>query len=118
MFEQTTTSQPRSAISDWALRGAIAVAFTIFGAEKFDAPLWAAFFRDVGIGQWFRYFTGAVEILGAVLVLLPVTATVGLALLAATMAGAALIHIFGDSVIPVVFFSGLAAFGLSRLDRR
>jgi uncharacterized membrane protein YphA (DoxX/SURF4 family) len=53
------------------------------------------------------YFTGAIEIPGGVLVLIPATVTIGLALLACTMASAALILIFvihrpQDSV-----FSGL-----------
>ena len=32
---------------------------------------WVGLFRQIGLGQWFRYFTGAVEILGGVLVLVP-----------------------------------------------
>ena len=36
------------------------------------------FFDQVGVGQWFRYFTGLVEVFGALLVLIPKTAQAGL----------------------------------------
>jgi len=123
MFEQAAAGEARNPIGDWALRGAIGLAFVVFGWEKFDAhSMWPQFFRDVGIGQWFRYFTGVVEILGGVLLLIPPTAVIGLSMLAVTMAGAALIHIFvlghpGNSVIPLVFFVGLGAFWFSRRNR-
>jgi hypothetical protein len=76
-------------------------------------------FQQIGIGQWFRDFTGAVEILGGVLVAIPKTARVGLALLATTMASAALILDFqirrpGDSVISTGLFILLAAFWWAR----
>jgi hypothetical protein len=70
---------------------------------------WVKLFDQIGIGQWFRHFTGVVEILGGVLVLIPKTITAGLAILTCTMASAALILVFvvkrpGDAV-----FSGLLA---------
>jgi hypothetical protein len=60
-----------------------------------------------------------VEILGGLLVLIPATATAGLALLACTMASAALILIFvvhqpGASIVSIAFCLGLTLFGLSR----
>jgi hypothetical protein len=39
-------------------------------------------FHQIVFGQWFRHFTGVVEILGGVLVMIPWTVTPGLALLA------------------------------------
>ena len=118
MFEEPDLRQSRDKIGDWVLRGGIALAFVLFGAEKFPSgpgAQWVKFFSQIGAGQWFRYFTGVVEIVGAVLVLIPWTARAGLALLAATMAAAALILVFvlrrpGDSVISTAFFLGLAAF--------
>ena len=123
VFEQANLGEPRNLIADWALRGAIAAAFAVFGSEKFDPhSMWPGFFQQVGIGHWFRYFTGAVEILGGLLVLIPRTATAGLALLAAIMAGAVLNHVFmlghpGNSPLPAVFCVGLAAFWRSRRIR-
>ena len=123
VFDQATRSEPRNPIADWFLRGAIGGAFAIFGWEKFDAhSMWPEFFQQVGFGQWFRYFTGVVEILAGVLILIPRTAVAGLALAAVTMAGAAGVHIFvlghpGNSVIPAAFFIGLATFWFSRRSR-
>ena len=83
MFEQANV-EPRNALGDWILRGGIAVLFVLFGAEKFsstpDSP-WVNLFQQIGAGQWFRYFTGIVEVLGSVLLLIPWTVAAGLALL-------------------------------------
>src|SRR5262249_1066149 len=68
-------------------------------------------------GQWFRYFTGIVQIAGAVLVLVPRTFVVGIALLACTMAGAVAIWIVrfgavGNAIIPAVVLVGLVGVGV------
>jgi putative oxidoreductase len=46
-------------------RGAIALIFVLAGAEKFG-PGWVGLFQQVGVGQWFRFFTGGIEILSGV----------------------------------------------------
>jgi uncharacterized membrane protein YphA (DoxX/SURF4 family) len=79
MFEDANLREPRSVLSDWILRGAISVVFVLFGAEKFPSnpgSPWVNLFQQIGAWQWFR-FTGVVEIVGGVLVLIPWTATVG-----------------------------------------
>jgi putative oxidoreductase len=121
MFEQVSIGDRRSALGDWIVRGAIAAVFVLFGAEKFPSgpeSEWVGMFQQIGLGQWFRYFTGVVEILGGVLVLIPWTVTIGLALLACTMLGAVVIVAFVlgpfSSVFPGVFLIGLVVFGLSR----
>lgn len=121
MFEQAITPEPRSAIGDWILRGGICLFFVSAGADKFS-PGWVELFREIGVGQWFRYFTGVVEILGGVLVLIPWTVTCGVALLASTMASAALIMIFVvgrpfDSVFSGAVFFALAFFWWDREHR-
>ena len=122
MFDQIRTSQNRDRIGDWVLRGGVALVFVLFGFDKFPsgpgAP-WVKFFDQVGIGQWFRYFTGVVEVAGALLVLIPKTVRIGLALLAITMACAALIVILrlgrpADSVFSGIFFAILAALWWTR----
>jgi len=122
MFEQANISDRRSALGDWVVRGAIAAVFVLFGAEKFPSgpgSEWVSMFQQIGLGQWFRYFTGVIEIVGGVLVLIPWTVTLGLVLLAATMLGAVVIVAFvlGSpfaSVFPGAFLAGLVLFGLSR----
>ena len=118
MFETSTSGQARDGIGDWVLRGGIALAFVLFGFEKFPSgpnAEWVRFFNQVGIGQWFRYFTGLVEVAGAALVLFPTTTRIGAAILAVTMAAASLIHIFilhqaGNIVITGALCAGLVAF--------
>ncbi|MBZ5631684.1 MAG: DoxX family protein [Acidobacteriia bacterium] len=124
MFE--TVGERRNVLSDWMFRGAIALVFVLAGAEKFSSDpqsSWVRLFQQIGVGQWFRYVTGAVEVLGGVLVMMPWTVTAGLALLACTMAAAALIVLFvigrpADSVFPGIFFIGLAAFSWNRRRHR
>ena len=125
MFEQASVDEPRNVLGDWIVRGGIAVAFVFFGWEKFPSDPgseWVKLFQQIGAGQWFRYFTGVVEVLGGILVLIPWTATAGLALLACTMASAAFILIFVigrpfDSVFSGLFCVALVAFWLVRRSR-
>ena len=119
MFEQAVSRDSRSSLTDWMLRGAVAVAFVIFGAEKFTDPQWVTLFRQIGFGQWFRIFTGVVEIVGGLLVLVPWTAMLGLGLLICTMGSATLIWVFvlhqpANCIITGAFCVGLVLFWLNR----
>ncbi len=113
MFE--AASEPRNALGDWIVRGGVGICFLCIGWDKFSASAeWVGIFRQIGLGQWFRYCTGVVEMLGGALVLIPQLATAGYAVLAVTMAGAALAQIFAlghgfFAVIPgglFLFFAG------------
>jgi putative oxidoreductase len=112
MFEQAGAVESRSGLSDWMMRGAIALVFVYFGADKFG-PGWVGLFQQIGFGQWFRYFTGVIEILGGILVLIPWTVSLGLALLACTMASAALLLVFVVHHPADCFFSGAILMGLA-----
>jgi hypothetical protein len=50
--------------------------------------MWIRVFDRIGFGQWFRYLTGATQIGGAVLVLIPRTSLIGIGVLSCTMIGA------------------------------
>ena len=50
-------------------------------------------FAAIGIGQWFRYVTGALEVGGSILTLIPATAFWGSALIACVMMGAIITHL-------------------------
>ena len=52
-----------------------------------------ALFDAVGIGQWFRYVTGSLEVLGALLLIVPGKSAFGAVLLACVMAGAVVAHL-------------------------
>jgi uncharacterized membrane protein YphA (DoxX/SURF4 family) len=119
-------TRPRVNIADWMMRLGVAIVFLIAGVEKFSAnpnSHWVSMFNWIGLGEWFRYFTAVVEIVGAALVLLPQTVTIGLSLLAVTMAGAAVIVFFvlgqrGDSLFPALILIGLLALGWNRWSRQ
>ena len=84
---------PRPDVAGWIWRGIIAVLFVFIGWTKFDgAPQgeWVKIFARIGFGQWFRVFTGVVELGGGVLYFFPWTNKIGAALLASAMIGAAI----------------------------
>ena len=112
-------------IITWILRLAVAAMFISIGRSKFDASsMWVKLFEQIGLGQWFRRLTGTLQIAGAILVLIPRTFVIGIALLACTMAGAAVIWIVrlgapANAIIPMVVLVGLIGVGLhgARVDR-
>lgn len=112
MLGVKTQSEPqpqRNPITDWVLRIGFAAFFFAVGIEKFTAgprSEWIQIFAKIGWGDWFRYFAGAVETLGALLMLIPRFTLAGTGLLASAMVGAILAHCFklGDpfaSIIPL-----------------
>ena len=108
----------------WILTGLLALVFLFEGADKFSGSrLWLRVFDGIGFGQWFRYFTGAVEIAGAILLLIPRTRLAGAGLLICTMIGALLVHVFVMGVGPqtaavVVLLLMLIFVGRSAIKRK
>ncbi len=111
-----------NSMTDWAARVGIFALFLFFGAGKFTSDpnaSWVVLFKNVGFGQWFRYFTGALEIVGAFLVLIPQTVPVGLAVLMGTTSGAILIvvlvlHRPADAFLTFALLCALIAFWMHR----
>jgi len=105
---------------DWVIRVAFAVLLGIAGSEKFQSNgSWVKIFQQIGWGDWFRYFTGVVELLGAALVLVPYTVTIGLTLLACTMVGATVVHVAvlkdgAVAAVPAVIACAMVGFGFLR----
>lgn len=102
----------------WAVRLTLALAFGAAGTAKILAvPMMVDIFRQVGLGQWFRYVTGVVELGGAVLMMVPSTGLAGALLLGATMVGAVITHlaVIGGSPVPAVTLGALSAFVALRL---
>lgn len=87
----STTSQSRLV---WGLRILLALAFGAAGAAKLvGVPQLVSIFEIIGWGQWFRYLTGSIEVLGAVMMLVPATGLPAGLLLGGTMVGATLSHL-------------------------
>jgi hypothetical protein len=75
----------------------------------------------IGVGQWFRYLTGAIEVAGAVLLLIPSAAAYGAAVLAVTMVGAVITHLFivgGSPLIPILLLGSTTAIAWLRRGER
>jgi putative oxidoreductase len=73
----------------WVLKLVLAALFLFAGGAKLAGlPAMVKTFEQVGFGQWFRYVTGALEVVGAALLLWPRTTALGALLLAAICTGA------------------------------
>lgn len=94
----------------------LTVAFFAAGAAKLiGAPMMVESYEVIGLGQWFRYLTGIIEVGGAVLLWIPRRQAWGAALLGATMVGAVLAHlvVLGMSTVaPSIVLGLLCAFAL------
>ena len=108
----------------WIASIVLAVIFLSEGAAKFqESRLWLRVFDQIGFGQWFRYFTGVIEIAGALLLVAPAARFVGAALLACTMCGALLVHALVIGIGPptagvVVLLLVLVAIGAHSFKKR
>lgn len=82
-------------IALWVLQALLALAFAGAASGKLlGKPEMVALFEAVGVGQWFRYVTGLMELTGALLIVVPRTKFFGAALLSIVMVGAVLTHLF------------------------
>ena len=105
----------------WLTQIALAAMFLFVGGLKLSGvAAMVALFDAIGIGQWFRYVTGSIEIVSAVALLVPSWAAFGALLLIPTMAGAVLTHLFivGGSAVPAaVLLIGSLAIAWARRDQ-
>ncbi len=99
-----TTSRTVTVIL-WTLQVVMAAQFMLAGGVKLaGAGPVVAMFDTIGLGQSFRYVTGAIEVGSAVLLLIPSLAVFGAILLACTMMGATIAHVtvLDSSPLPVI----------------
>jgi uncharacterized membrane protein YphA (DoxX/SURF4 family) len=115
--ESRTPSRART-IALWTLQVAAAAMFLMAGTLKLSGvPAMVQVFDAVGFGQWFRYLTGAIEVVSGLLLLVPSLAFYGAAALTATMVGAVMTHLFvvGGSPLPAaVLLAATAAIAWGR----
>ena len=116
-------SQPRwKRVLVWVLTIFIATVFLAAGSSKLlGAAKMVALFVEIGFGQWFRYFTGLVEVTGAILILLPRTSLWGAWLLSLTAIGAILVHLFligGSPSIPLILLLIASTLALKKADQK
>jgi uncharacterized membrane protein YphA (DoxX/SURF4 family) len=76
-------------ILTWVLRILVAGVFLAGAIMKLTGqPMMIAEFQQIGFGDWFRYFTGALELVGGVAVLVPAVSPLGAAVLLVVDVGA------------------------------
>lgn len=106
----------------WALQIVSAGMFLMAGTLKLSGnPMMVQMFGVIGVGQWFRYLTGSIEVVGAALLLIPALASYGAAVLAITMVGAIITHLFivgGNPAVPIVLLASTATIAWARRSGR
>ena len=109
MSQQTSTAAKIGNIVVWILQIALALQFFKNGYALFTDDF-VKKFDDIGFGQWFRYFTGVLEISAAIGLLIPRVCGIAALGLAGIMGGAALTEFFlvtngglDDATMPLIF---------------
>ncbi len=104
-------------IALWVLQALLALQFAMGGLAKvFGDPAMVEMFAAIGIGQWFRYVVGALELAGAVGVLIPRLSGLAALGLVCLMAGATLTNVLvlgASPLLPIglLVVSALVAWG-------
>ena len=108
-------------IALWGVQVVLAGMFLLAGGSKLaGAAAMVALFDAVGVGQWFRYVTGGIEVVSAVALLVPSLAPFGAAALVATMIGAIATHLFiigGSPSVPALLLLGSLVIVWARRDQ-
>lgn len=97
----------------WVLQALLAFQFVGAGVLKLIGdPAMVEMFATIGVGQWFRYLVGALELAGAIGLLVPRLAGLAALGLALVMVGATLTNIFILNVSPALTLGLLLVAGL------
>jgi putative oxidoreductase len=121
----TSTSRPRrvGGVLLWAVQVVTALVFLFAALGKFTAdPQVMATFDALGLGAWFRYLIGALELLGVVALFVPRLAGLAGLAFAALMVGATItqlaVHLSPALPIVVLALSAVVAAGRRASTRR
>ncbi len=101
-------------VIDWIVRSLVALAFLMASLGKLTShPGVLEMFKNFGFPDGFHLLIGVLELAGAVLLLIPGTRRIAIALLAIIVSGAAVTHLMHDPITelirPLVFAVFLAA---------
>jgi putative oxidoreductase len=105
-------------LATWLPRVAVALVFLSVGSEKLGAGgPWIRVFARIGLGDWFRYLTGVMQVGGALLLLVPPLVTLGAVVLGCTMVGAVMANVFIlhtglAAIIPAALFGAVTFVGV------
>jgi putative oxidoreductase len=105
-------------IALWLTQLALALMFLMAGGAKLaGVPAMVSLFDAIGLGQWFRYVTGVIEVASGIALLVPSAAIFGALLLIPTMLGAIVTNVFvvhASPVVPLLLLLGTAAVAWAR----
>ncbi|HWE95021.1 MAG TPA: DoxX family protein [Tepidisphaeraceae bacterium] len=105
----------------WVLQILAALAFLAAGTMKLmGGQEVVAMFDKLGLGQWFRYVTGGMEVLGGLLLLVPSLCGVGALMLVCVMVGAITAHLTklgGSPIAAIILLCITAVIALGRAGR-
>ena len=105
----------------WALQIVGAAMFFMAGTQKLTgAESMVQLFAAVGVGQWLRYLTGTLEVLGAIALLVPYFAGLGALWLTAVMLAAVIAHLTvlgGNPAIALALLIVMAIVAWGRRER-
>ena len=108
-------------IALWAIQLVVGGMFLFAGGLKLTgAPVMVATFDAIGIGQWFRYVTGGIEVVSGAALLVPWLAPFGALLLVPTMVGAIVTHVLiigGSPIAAVLLLIGAIVIAWARRDQ-
>jgi uncharacterized membrane protein YphA (DoxX/SURF4 family) len=116
----TLTASRGKTIGLWVLRLLLAALFLFAGLMKLSGQdMMVQEFNVIGWGQWLRYFTGILELVGAIALLIPSVSAFGALILLAVDVGAffAQLLILHQDVIHTLVI-GLLLAGLVYLQRQ
>jgi len=107
-----------SLIALWVTQVALAAMFLMAGGSKLaGVPAMVSMFDAIGLGQWFRYVTGVIELTSGIALLVPSAAVFGALLLIPTMLGAIVTNVFvvhASPVMPLLLLLAAAAVAWAR----
>ena len=107
-----------SLIALWLTQVALALLFLMAGGSKLaGVPAMVSLFDAIGLGQWFRYVTGVIEVASGIALLVPSAAIFGALLLIPTMLGAIAVNLFvvpASPIAPLLLLTAAAAVAWAR----
>jgi putative oxidoreductase len=85
------------------------VFFLVGGAKLIGRPDMVELFRSIGFGQWLRYLTGSIEVVGAAFLVVPLASGASAVALGSVMISATLIELFVLRRPPIAALACLSA---------
>src|SRR6266436_586999 len=121
VLEKQGESSKGLSIALWVVQIGAAAMFLMAGANKLSGnEQMVGMFQAIGFGQWFRFLTGSLEVIGGILLFIPSLAGVGGLLMTGVFAGAVATHLFligGNPAMAIVLLVASSFIAWGRKDK-